>query len=55
MNNSDLFNWKVLFKGPSESVYAEAKLCLLVTFPQNYPMAAPEVKFNPPLYHGNID
>jgi ubiquitin-protein ligase len=55
MNNSDLFNWKVCFLGPSDSAYADANLTVWVTFPQNYPMAAPVIKFNPPLYHGNVD
>ena len=47
------FNWRVLFS-PNESPYKGGLFFLSLIFPQNYPIAPPEVKFITPIYHLNV-
>ena len=48
------FNWRVSLLCPNESPYKGGLFFLSLIFPQNYPIAPPEVKFITPIYHLNV-
>ena len=48
------FNWTVYFFCQNESPYKGGLFYLSLIFPQNYPIAPPEVKFITPIYHLNV-
>eukprot|EP00179_Madagascaria_erythrocladioides_P006711 CAMPEP_0198320672 /NCGR_PEP_ID=MMETSP1450-20131203/9566_1 /TAXON_ID=753684 ORGANISM="Madagascaria erythrocladiodes, Strain CCMP3234" /NCGR_SAMPLE_ID=MMETSP1450 /ASSEMBLY_ACC=CAM_ASM_001115 /LENGTH=150 /DNA_ID=CAMNT_0044024161 /DNA_START=107 /DNA_END=559 /DNA_ORIENTATION=- len=52
-NNMRHFN--VVIEGPAESPYANGTFRLELFLPEDYPMAAPKVRFLTRIYHPNID
>lgn len=46
--------WSALVHGPQGSPYEGGKFKILIEFPEEFPLKAPTVRFNPPLYHPNI-
>jgi ubiquitin-protein ligase len=38
-----------------ESPFENAKIKVKVSFTEEYPFKAPEIRFDPPIYHGNVD
>lgn len=51
--NARLFS--VVILGPTESPYSGGKFKLELFLPEDYPMAAPKVRFLTRIYHPNID
>lgn len=51
----NLLKWKGTIDGSDTSVYAGMQYSLVMTFPSNYPMSPPLVKFETPIFHPNID
>eukprot|EP00299_Pterocystis_sp_00344_P005877 c17620_g1_i1.p1 GENE.c17620_g1_i1~~c17620_g1_i1.p1 ORF type:complete len:171 (-),score=20.19 c17620_g1_i1:26-514(-) len=54
-NEDNLFSWTSVIKGPAEGMYDSMQFQLSLTFPPNYPFAAPTVKFVTPCFHPNVD
>ena len=52
-NNARYF--KIVVEGPSDSPYDGGKFNLELFLPEDYPMAAPKVRFTTKIYHPNID
>jgi ubiquitin-conjugating enzyme E2 C len=51
-----LFNWTATIPGPDDSCYAGLTYKLTISFPENYPMAAPILKFGAnTIFHPNVD
>jgi len=50
-----MFFWKVIIEGMGGTNYAGGNFLVHVTFPELYPIAAPEVRFETPIYHCNIN
>jgi len=54
MNNNDHKFWKLLFKGETGTLYADGIWVIYVSFPEEYPISPPEVRFINKIYHCNI-
>eukprot|EP00917_Polyrhabdina_sp_WS-2016_P000236 GHVP01000459.1.p1 GENE.GHVP01000459.1~~GHVP01000459.1.p1 ORF type:complete len:165 (+),score=34.91 GHVP01000459.1:50-496(+) len=53
--SSGLRNWKGYITSQDDSPYRGKQLILDIKLPWNYPFAAPEVKFETPIWHPNVD
>ena len=47
--------FKIVVEGPTDSPYDGGKFNLELFLPEDYPMAAPKVRFTTKIYHPNID
>ncbi|XP_006822902.1 uncharacterized protein LOC102801139 [Saccoglossus kowalevskii] len=47
--------WRILLVGPLDTPYEGGVFSLYAEFPENYPLAAPKVRFVTPIYHCNIN
>lgn len=53
--NDNLQFWKGTIIGPTGSPYEGGIFNLTIKFPNNYPFKPPEIKFDTPVYHPNIN
>ncbi|KAI5959297.1 CBP1 [Candida pseudojiufengensis] len=53
-SEDDLFKWECFLEGPSETPYENGVFPAILTFPKDYPLSPPTLKFDPPLLHPNI-
>ena len=53
--SSDDNIWKFILFGPKETPYADGKWLINIIFSQDYPYIPPEVIFETPIYHPNIN
>jgi ubiquitin-conjugating enzyme E2 C len=51
----NLFEWGGTITGPAGTVYEGMTFKLSLTFPSDYPMLPPTIKFVTPCYHPNVD
>lgn len=54
VSESDLFVWECLIEGPTETPYEHGVFPAKITFPKDYPLSPPQLKFDPPILHPNI-
>ena len=54
-NDSNIMLWKATIIGPKASPFENGIFILTIEFPPNYPFVAPNIKFNTPVYHPNIN
>ena len=54
-NENDIYTWKCSLMGPKDSPYKNGLFKLLIKFPKTYPMEGPEVIFETPIYHLNVN
>lgn len=47
--------WTVQIQGPPGTPYEGGVFNVNVVFPKEYPIKPPEIAFNPPLYHPNVN
>lgn len=52
--DGDMCHWRALIEGPADTPFADGFFELVIAFPQNYPFAAPSVKFTHAVYHPNV-
>ncbi|KAH3758691.1 ubiquitin-conjugating enzyme E2 [Pelomyxa schiedti] len=52
--NDNLFEWRIWLEGPSETVYEGAVYELKMTYPADYPMMPPKLKFVSEFWHPNV-
>lgn len=50
----DEMNWNIMLRGPADSPYARGLFSITFSFPNNYPYAPPNIKFNTPIFHPNV-
>ena len=55
MEVSNLEFWKIVYKGPVGTSYANKYYLLYVHFPEDYPNQAPQVRFETKVYHCNVN
>eukprot|EP01129_Flabellula_baltica_P011881 TRINITY_DN5275_c0_g1_i3.p1 TRINITY_DN5275_c0_g1~~TRINITY_DN5275_c0_g1_i3.p1 ORF type:complete len:145 (-),score=21.59 TRINITY_DN5275_c0_g1_i3:70-504(-) len=53
--NDNALNWGVILRGPQGSAYEGLELPFILTIPLEYPFKAPEVTFQIPLFHPNVE
>jgi len=51
----DIFFWRMTMEGPAGTPYAGGVWLLYVQFPEEYPEAAPQIRFITPIRHCNIN
>lgn len=54
INDDNLFEWEALIAGPKDTCYDGGCFHARLSFPKDYPMNPPKMKFTHPLYHPNI-
>lgn len=54
-DGENMLNWKATIEGGEDSVYSGMTFDLSLVFPSNYPISAPTVKFETPIWHPNVD
>ena len=54
ISEDNLFTWECLLEGPSDTPYENGVFPDMLTFPKDYPLSPPTLKFDPPLLHPNI-
>lgn len=50
-----MLNWVATVEGSETGVYSGMSFILSMKFPTNYPIGAPLVKFETPIFHPNVD
>ncbi|KAJ1950533.1 Ubiquitin-conjugating enzyme E2 C [Linderina macrospora] len=50
-----ILRWVGALEGAAGTVYKGLKYKLALNFPMNYPFAAPDIKFDTPCWHPNVD
>lgn len=50
----DLFAWECLLEGPTDTAYENGVFPARLTFPKDYPLSPPNLKFDPPILHPNV-
>lgn len=54
VSEENLFVWECLLEGPPDTPYENGVFSATLTFPKDYPLSPPTLKFNPPILHPNI-
>ncbi|KAJ3481623.1 hypothetical protein NLI96_g7541 [Meripilus lineatus] len=54
-SDANLFEWAGTIEGPAGTIYSGLTFKMSISFPPNYPYAAPTIKFDSPCYHPNVD
>jgi ubiquitin-conjugating enzyme E2 C len=54
-DGDNLLAWAATVKGSDAGVYDGLTFNLSMNFPSNYPISAPVVKFETPIFHPNVD
>jgi len=53
-DDSSLYEWKVFIEGPKDTCYEGGVFQLQLSFPKDYPMAPPTLKFLSDFWHPNV-
>jgi len=54
VDESNLFEWRIFVEGPKDTLYDGGVFQLLMSFPGDYPMSPPELKFVSDFWHPNV-
>ncbi|ODQ77993.1 hypothetical protein BABINDRAFT_163043 [Babjeviella inositovora NRRL Y-12698] len=54
LDEDNLFVWECYLEGPTDTPYENGVFPATMTFPKDYPLAPPTLKFTPALLHPNI-
>lgn len=54
-DGDNLFHWIGTIQGPVGTVYEKLKYRLVLDFPSTYPYESPQVRFETPCFHPNVD
>lgn len=53
-SESNLFVWRALLKGPSETAYEGGVFELSISVPEQYPLVPPAVRYRTKIFHPNV-
>ncbi|XP_056140564.1 ubiquitin-conjugating enzyme E2 G1a isoform X1 [Lampris incognitus] len=54
-DDDDLYKWEVLIIGPPDTLYEGGVFKAHLTFPKDYPLRPPKMKFITDIWHPNVD
>lgn len=54
VDESNMFEWSVTIMGPPGSLYDEGYFNAIISFPKDYPVSPPAVKFTSEIWHPNV-
>lgn len=54
ISEDNIFLWECLIEGPQDTIYENGVFTVILSFPKDYPLGPPEMRFDPPLLHPNI-
>ena len=54
-DENNIFEWRVTLMGPQDSSYKGGLFFIKIKFPDNYPETPPEICFESPIYHINVN
>ena len=54
-DENNIFEWRVSLLGPKDSSYKGGLFYMMIKFPVNYPEIPPEICFENPIYHINVN
>ena len=55
VDTENIFKWRAVIVGPSETPYSGGVFHLDVMFPEDYPISPPSMKFSTKIYHCNVN
>lgn len=53
-SESDFFNWEAIITGPTDTPYENGVFQAKLSFPKDYPLSPPVMRFTSEMYHPNI-
>ncbi|KAH9948491.1 ubiquitin-conjugating enzyme [Amylocystis lapponica] len=53
-DNDNLYEWEVMIIGPPDSIYEGGFFKARLSFPQDYPIQPPKMRFITPMWHPNV-
>ncbi|KAJ3169443.1 Ubiquitin-conjugating enzyme E2 G2 [Irineochytrium annulatum] len=54
LTEDDFFTWEALISGPDDTPYEGGIFTATITFPRDYPLSPPVMKFTSPIFHPNV-
>ncbi|KAI9824306.1 MAG: hypothetical protein M1826_007403 [Phylliscum demangeonii] len=54
LDESDVYKWAIVMKGPPDSPYAGGRFKLQLVLPADYPFKPPALNFQTKIYHPNV-
>ena len=55
INDNDIYFWKIIISGPSDSVYQKGTWLAYIQFPSTYPQICPNIRFVTPIKNCNVN
>ncbi|KAK9470044.1 ubiquitin-conjugating enzyme/RWD-like protein [Dipodascopsis tothii] len=52
--DDNIYRWEVLLVGPDDTLYEGGFFKAQLTFPEEYPLLPPKMKFDTPMWHPNV-
>ncbi|KNC82728.1 hypothetical protein SARC_04999, partial [Sphaeroforma arctica JP610] len=53
ISEDNFFEWEAIICGPGGSPYEDGVFASTLSFPRDYPLSPPRMKFTSPMYHPN--
>eukprot|EP00123_Amoebidium_parasiticum_P012318 comp21278_c0_seq1/m.29031 comp21278_c0_seq1/g.29031 ORF comp21278_c0_seq1/g.29031 comp21278_c0_seq1/m.29031 type:complete len:168 (-) comp21278_c0_seq1:903-1406(-) len=54
ISEDNFFQWEAVIVGPEGSPYEDGVFTAVLTFPKDYPLSPPQMRFTSPMFHPNI-
>eukprot|EP00123_Amoebidium_parasiticum_P007478 comp18149_c0_seq1/m.18900 comp18149_c0_seq1/g.18900 ORF comp18149_c0_seq1/g.18900 comp18149_c0_seq1/m.18900 type:complete len:171 (-) comp18149_c0_seq1:267-779(-) len=54
IDDNDIFRWEIIIMGPPDTLYEGGVFKAHMTFPQEYPLRPPKLKFVSEIWHPNV-
>ncbi|KAF9398597.1 ubiquitin-conjugating enzyme E2 G1 [Mortierella sp. AD011] len=54
VDESNIYEWKIMIMGPPDTLYEGGFFEAIMTFPQDYPLMPPKLRFITNIYHPNV-
>ncbi|KAF9432305.1 Ubiquitin-conjugating enzyme E2 15 [Entomortierella beljakovae] len=54
VDDGNIYEWEIMIMGPQDTLYEGGFFRAILTFPLDYPLMPPKLKFTTDLYHPNV-